>query len=327
MRISTVTVLFIIFGFGILVSSNAISQTAKYGIKPERFSMQVANDPGILSYDQIKAQKPANMRERSGGRDMITGLLVAKGIQGIINLIDNRKKKYTTEYSFSSENESFYDDISVAGAYDPVGMRFNGFSISRIGKRADGMPDTGFYAKFSIDISDDKINEIMNNGMFRLKLDSFVLHSARVKVPDNERMLNMDFEISFLSSYINDNGQMNNDVPVGRFLYSVRNAPLDESAPGYHDYYEKLVANRSECIGKSFLIPRSRGYFKNATNRAIEKCYGLGVYSIRVKVKESSQNNFVDKLIEYGSDDVLSVGNAVLQKKFGSAPARVSRAN
>ena len=131
----------------------------------------------------------------------------------------------------------------------------------------------------------------------------------------------MDFEISFLSSYISNNGQINTDVRVGKFIYSIRNAPLDQNDPSYKEYYQNLPIKNPFCTGQSFLIPRSAGYFKNDKTKKVEQCWGEGLFSIKVAVKESSKNSFVDKLNIYNSADLLSVGNASLQKKYGNSPS------
>ena len=297
------------------ISNYSFSQSEIKALRAEKFEMLV--DHSTLTLDKIKFQTAPTIGEKQRG--IVTSFLVSKAIQGIQSLIDNRKKKYTTDYSFAIKDESFYDQISTDGPFDPTGIRFKGFKIARILKGEDGLSDTAFVAKFSIDTTDEKINEIMNNGVFRLKVDSFILKRARVKVPSDKKKLNMDFEISFLSSFISDNGQINMDVTVGKFIYSIRNAPLNQNDPSYKEYYENLPKKNPFCTGQSFLIPRSKGYFKNETG-SIEKCYGEGLYSIKIAVKESSKNNFVDKVIIYSSADVLTVGNAALQKKYGSPP-------
>jgi len=306
----------------LIVSNSSFSQSDNKGFRSENFSMKVETSNNVIAIHKIRSQKVITMKDREEGqRGIVTSFLVSKGIQGIQNLIDNRKKKYTTEYSFAIKDESFYDQISTLGPFDPMGIRFKGFKIARIIKGEDNQEDTAFVARFSIDTTDEKINEIMNNGVFRLTLESFMLKNARVKVPGDSKKLNMDFEISFLSSFISDNGQINADVTIGKFLYSVRNAPIDQNDPSYNEYYENLPRKNPYCIGQSFLIPRSAGYFKNDETKTIEKCYGEGLYSIKVAVKESSKNNFVDKIIIYSSDDIMTVGSAALQKKFGTAPA------
>ena len=158
------------------------------------------------------------MQDRES-RGIITSFLVTKGVAGVQSLIDNHKKKFTTDYSFAIKDESFYDQLSTLGPFDPTGIRFQGFEVARIFKTHEGEQDTAFIAKFSIDTTGNKINELMNNSIFRLKMDTFILKSAKVKVPENKGKLNMDFEIDFLSSFISDNGQINTDVTIGKFIF------------------------------------------------------------------------------------------------------------
>jgi len=305
----------------------SFSQNGQKVLKEEKFEMQV-EEGEIIPFNKIQQQKPLTISERNSkekNRGGAMALIVSKGIEGIQHMIDNRKKRYISEYSFARKNESFYDQISTLGKFDPTGIRFSGFTIARIGKGEDGLPDTAFMARFIIDDSEDKLDEMMNNGIFRLRLESFMLTGARVKVPEKERKLNMDFEISFLSSYIGENGDMNKDVMLGKFIYSIRNAPLDQTDPGYKTYYANLPKKNPDCIGYSFLIPRSAGYYINADTHKLEHCFGQGLYSIKIAVKETSKNNFIDKVIMTGSDDILTLGNAALVKKYGSAPASVSK--
>jgi hypothetical protein len=317
LRVGVFTVLLAISGY-------LFAQTGGKTAMTEKFEMTVVTTNNMISYDKIKYQRAATMEEREG-RGIISSFLISKGIQGIQSLINNRRKRYTADYSFAIKDESFYDQVSTDGPFDPTGIRFKGFKVTRI-LRGGNHSDTAFVAKFSIDTAGEKISEILNNGIFRLRLDSFILKRARVKVPSHQKKLNMDFEISFLSSFITNSGQINTDVTVGKFIYSIRNAPIDPNDPGYDEYYKNLPEKHPYCIGQSFLIPRSAGYFKNDETKKLEQCWGEGLFSIKVAVKECSKNSFVDKVIIYSSDDVLSVGGASLQKRFGAPPAASGKA-
>jgi hypothetical protein len=297
----------------------SFSQSETKASGAEKFEMSIDTSSNMISYDKIRYQNTYSMDEREG-RGIVTTFLITKGIQGIQSMIHNRKKKYNSDYSFAIKDESFYDQVSADGPFDPVGIRFKGFTITRIFNHDDQPADTAFLASFAIDTSGDKMSEIMNNGIFRLKLDTFILKSGRVKLPKHLKNLNMDMEISFLSSYISNNGQINTDVKVGSFVYSIRNAPLDQNDPSYKEYYQNLPKKSPFCTGQSFLIPRSAGYFKNDKSKKVEQCWGEGLFSIKVAVKESSKNTFVDKLIIYNSGDLLTVGNASLIKKYGTKP-------
>ena len=301
------------------VTNYSFAQSETKAPGPEKFEMSIDTSTNIISLDKVRYQTAYSMDEREG-RGIVTTFLIKKGIQGIQSMINNRKKKYNADYSFAIKDESFYDQVSTDGPFDPTGIRFKGFTITRIYNWEDKPADTAFLARFSLDTTGDKISEIMNNGIFRLKLDTFILKNGQVKLPRQLKNLNMDFEINFLSSYISNNGQINSDVRVGRFIYSIRNAPLDQNDPSYKEYYQNLVKNNPFCTGQSFLIPRSAGYFKNDKSKKVEQCWGEGLFSIKVAVKESSKNTFVDKLIIYNSNDLLTVGNASLLKKYGTGP-------
>jgi hypothetical protein len=287
----------------------------------EKFEITVDKGVNIIPYMKMPVQSLPQPSSATGNRGIVTSFLISKGVQGIQSLIENRKKKYTANYSFAIKDESFYDNISTLGPFDPTGINFKGFKVARVLKNSDGSTDTAFIAKFVIDTSQDKIKELMNNSVFTLKLDSFILKSARVKMPHSSKKLNFDFEINFLASFIGDNGQINSDVCLGKFIYTVRDAPVDANEIGYKEFYENLPKNKPNCTGQAFLVPRSAGYFKNSETGTIEKCYGIGLYSIKAAVKESSKNNFADKLIVYTSSDIITLGNAGLVKKYGSAPA------
>ena len=96
----------------------------------------------------------------------------------------------------------FYDQLSNEGPFDPAGMQFAGFKIIRTFVNDEGKTDTAFTASFSLDKSNTY--EILNNSMFRLRLDDIKLKYAKAKVdPLVKKILNMDIEIGFSSSYVN----------------------------------------------------------------------------------------------------------------------------
>ena len=293
-------------------------QVARNGAT-EVFEMKVDTASNIIDFDKIKYQKAYTLDERSG-RGMISSFLIDKSIEGIKSLINNRKKKFNAGYSFAIKDETFYDQVSTEGPFDPTGIRFRGFTLARLFKANDGTSDTAFIARFSMDTSGASINELMNNSIFRLKLDTFILKSARVRLPRHLKYLNMDIEISFVASYINTTGQINEDLTVGKFIYTIRKAPLDPADTDFTTYYRDLPKTSPACTGYSFLIPRSVGYYKDEETNKIQQCYGEGLYSIKVAVKESSKDRFIDKLIIYASPDFLTMGNTYLKGKYSPTP-------
>jgi hypothetical protein len=303
--------------FAMMFSRTASLSQNKAG-RDEKLEMSVDTAENILPPEMIRAQR-AYAAGETPGRGIVASFLINKGIQGIQSLIDNRKKKYSSDYSFAIKDESFYGHISTDGPFDPTGIRFKGFTVARVARGEDKHVDTLFIAKFSLDTSENRIREIMNNGIFRLRLDTFAIKSSRVRLPKHVKDLNLDFEITFLSSYIGGTGQINQDITVGKFLYSIRNAPLDPNDSSYDKFYNNIAKRRPECTGQSFLVPRSAGYYKDEDTRVVKQCWGQGLYSVKVSVKECSRNSFIDKVIIYSSGDILSVGNSSLQKKYGSS--------
>lgn len=297
---------------------NVVTIKAQSKIKNEDFPFEIDHTNQLIKNSQIPIQNPP----LNGQQKSIEGLLVSKVVQGVMKLIDDRKKKYNSVYEYLKYDGSFYNQISVNGPFDPSNISFKGFTICRTFENTNGNIDTAFIAKFVIDTSNSNgmnhVLEIFNNGIFHLKLESILVKNARVKMPDKDLKLNMDFEIKFVASFINGNAQMNTDQVLGNFVYSLRNAPIDPKSEGYENFYASL--KNVDCAGQSFLVPRSRGWYKNSQNE-LKQCWGLGNYSIQVKVTESSKSNFVDKMIFIGSNDMITIGNEALEKKFGSAPS------
>jgi len=311
----------VILIFYLLTTFNCYPQQNLKNGSTEVFEMKVDTSGNVIPFDKIRYQKAYTMDERAG-RGIISSFLIDKSIEGIQSLINNRKKRFSADYSFAVKDERFYDQVSTEGPFDPTGIRFKGFTVARLFKEKDQTSDTAFIARFSMDTSSEAISELMNNSIFRLKLDTFILKSGKVRLPRRLKYLNMDLEITFVCSYVNSNGQINEDTKSGQFIYLLRNAPLDPTDPAYAAYYKNLPKINPYCIGQSFLIPRSVGYFKNEETNKLEQCWGEGLYSIKVVVKESSKNSFIDKLIIYNSPDVLSLSNSYLKSKY-SPPAPV----
>jgi hypothetical protein len=137
----------------------------------------------------------------------------------------------------------------------------------------------------------------------------FQLRSAKARIPKNaKKKLNMDFEITFLTSYVNSDGHIYDSVVLGKFYLLLRNAPLDQNDTAYHGYYERLKG--SMLTGKSFIVPRSFGYHKEGD--VLRPGYSQGAYSIQVKVKESTNDHFINKLmIENTNLFIDASGNSI----------------
>jgi hypothetical protein len=144
-----------------------------------------------------------------------------------------------------------------------------------------------------------------------LRVRDFELRYAKAKVENGkEKKLNLDFEITFTTSYVNDQGRIFDSVVLGKFYLFLRNAPLDKSEPGYQAYYDKM--KDSLLVGKSFIVPRSFGYHREPDGQ-MKPGYSQGAYSIQVRVKESSKNHFVTQLIFENANVMIDAGSSQLK--------------
>jgi len=294
----------------ILISCTATKYSSSG--KNDQAKMVMAEKKDVIDYAALKKQEIASFQERTQSRAFfapMAGSLISLGTDAIKKMIANDKKKYTAEYKMGLTDLVFYDQLSTESAFDPVGMQFNGFTLVRTFINEDGKTDTALKAEFEL----DKTNpyEILNNSIFRLKLKSFTLNSAKAKIASNgPKTLNMDFEITLKTSYVNEQGVLFDNVTLGKFVFLLRNAPLDKSAPGYTAYYEGLKGKSLD--GRSFIVPRSFGYHID-DNGVPTKSYSQGAYSIVVTVKESSKNSFVNTLLMDNSNQILEAAGKKLK--------------
>ena len=114
----------------------------------------------------------------------------------------------------------------------------------------------------------------------------------------------MDIEITFNTSYVNELGQLFDNVELGKFYLLIRDAPMDKNDPNYTNFYESLKDSRVE--GRSFIVPRSYGYYKN-NNGDLSKSYSQGAYSISAKVTESANDRFVTKILSDNSNQIIEM--------------------
>lgn len=277
--------------------------------KGEKLSMNITEEVDIVNYGTLKEQPTPSLAARGNSKARglpiapIVGNVVSIATDAIKKVIANEKKKYTAAYQFALTDLYFYDQLSNESPFDPVGMQFSGFKIARTFINKAGETDTAFTAEFSLDKTN--LYEMLNNSMFRLRLDDFQLKYAKAKVAaTGEKKLNMDIEISFQSSYLNRDAVLFDNVTLGKFYLFLRNAPLDTAAENYSAYYTKLKGTL--LTGRSFIVPRSFGYhMEDAVPRP---GYSQGAYSITIKVKESTKDVFITKLISENTNliDVYS---------------------
>ncbi len=286
----------------------------------EKLRLHIDTCQNFLIPSRLKPEDAPTFNER-GSRGIfmpiVAGYLITKGVQQIQKIIDDRKNRYIAKYSFSDRDNYFYDQVSTVNSMDPTGLQFKGFQIVRLVSGKNKQSDTLFYAKFILDTTEGRFGEMVNTGIFRLRLDSILIVSPKVKAPKNIRKINLDIEVDFTSSYRSDQGQLYTDAPLGKCMYSLRNAPLLKGEPFGKSFYDSLDRVKPELTGECFMVPRSSGFYKTK-NGVLETCYGQGLYSINISVKETSKPKFIDKIIVLTSDPTVNVGSSVLQKKYGT---------
>jgi hypothetical protein len=301
-----------------LVLVTVSCQTSKHSSigRPDKAKLVMAEKHDAVDFAALKSQEITSFNERTRSRSFfapMAGSLISLGTDAVKKMIANDKKKYTADYKLALTDLVFYDQLSVQSPFDPVGMQFNGFKVVRTFVNRDGQTDTALVAEFELDKSNPY--EILNNSMFRLQLKELRLNYAKAKVAKNAaQKLNMDFEITFKTSYVNEQGTLFDNVTVGKFVLLLRDAPLDKNSAGYADYYEKLKGKKIE--GKSFIVPRSFGYHIDEEGMPA-KSFSQGAYSIQVNVKESSKNSFVNTLLIDNSGQIINAAGDKLKELSG----------
>lgn len=289
-------------------------------IKEENLKMKINEQRDIINPENLRAQRILSLDERTMSNGIASRGLFSSAAVGLVSLatdavkkmIANEKKKYTAEYKFGLTDLYFYDQLSKDGPFDPVGLQFSGFKLIRTFINKDGNTDTAMFANFSLDTVNSA--EMINNSIFRLRLKEFQMNYAKAKIEmGSEKKLNMDFEITFITSYVNNQGVLFDGTVLGKFYLFLRDIPLEKKISGYESYYEKI--QDSLLIGKSFIIPRSFGYHREPDG-SIKPGYSQGAYSIQVNVKESSKDHFVTKLITDNADLIIEASGEKLKSKL-----------
>ncbi len=304
---------FILAFFSCMLGSCAGSRQGSAN-ESEEVKMDIREKPDVINYASLQMQDVPDMASRGvGSRGPLSGIVggaVSLASNAVKQMIAKDKKKYNAEYSYGLTDLYFYDQLSVEGPFDPLGLQFSGFKLVRTFEN-EGKMDTALTAEFELDATNPY--EILNNAMFRLKLKSLQLNYAKAKVPGNNNYLNMDFEINFNSSYVNSQGALFKNIELGKFYFFLRKAPLDKTQPGYDAYYQNLVGQKID--GQSFIVPRSFGYHVVSKNNA-QPSYSQGAYNITVNVKESSKNTFVNQMIIDNSGKMVDALGDQLKKKL-----------
>src|SRR5579862_4943829 len=254
-------------------------------------------------------QRLDRFRERGIFAPVILNL-VGEAASAVRTLIINEQNKYTTTSYFAREDINFYDQPSLAGPFDPAGMQFTGFDIVRTIDNGGSRGDTALFARFEIDTT--RSAEILSNASFRLKLTAFQLKYVKPKVSiTSKKKMSLDFDITFLTSYVTQNEEIVDSLVLGRFHLLIKDLSIDLGS----DDFGILPKGSPEPLaeGKSFVVPRSFGYFK--TDKGIVSGYSRGQYSIMVTVRESTRPGFANALLtENGNLFINSASQKISQK-------------
>lgn len=292
----------IIIGTGCSTTANSLA------LKDEAAKMKVQENPDAISYRSIKSQQVPTFADRgTRSRGLVLGPLlgsaVSLGTDAVKKMIAKDQAKYVAKYNFALTDLYFYDQLSTESVFDPVGLQFSGFILVRTFTNNVGETDTAFIARFDLDTT--STNEIINNSIFRLKLKDLKIFYSKAKMTAAQKnTINMDIEISFRTTYVNELGQLFDNVELGKFYLLLRNAPMDKNSPGYESYYERLKGSKVD--GRSFIVPRSFGYYKTQDG-TVAKSYSQGAYSITAKVTETAKDKFVTKILVDNSDNIIDM--------------------
>lgn len=293
----------------------------QYSNKTENsdLAMNVTNSQNTLAFNGMLTQMDPELLAHS--RSAMVGQAISVAAEGIKYLIEQDKKKYTAEYAVAKSDMYFYKNISTKSAFDPTDIQFKGFNILRTFKNTSGELDTALYISFILDTENPY--EIINNSIFRLKVDTFIFNYSKAKIPGYRWYLpwtliykesnkaNLDVEISLNASWLNKYANVSKNIPLGKFYLNLRDIPLDKDSDAYTDY-QKSVTNK-QLDGYCFLVPRSFGYYYSPNN-TYEECFGQGLYNIDIKINEAGKTKFVTKIMQDNSDVIIDKLNNLIPK-------------
>ena len=278
-----------------------------YTLKNETTDIRVKEKSDAIGYATLSSQQIPTFADRgSQSRGLfgpIVGGAVSLATNAVKKMIAKDRARHVANYTFALTDLYFYDQLSTESVFDPVGLQFSGFSLIRTFTNSQGQNDTAFIARFELDMT--SANEIINNSVFRLRLTDLQLRNSKIKMTKAQKdNINMDVEITFNSSYVNEMGQLFDNVELGKFYLLLREAPMDKNSPAYTHYYDSLRGTRVD--GRSFIVPRSFGYYKDESGN-VNKSFSQGAYSISVKVTESANDRFVTKVISDNSSQIIDM--------------------
>lgn len=276
----------------VLAACSSTKKQAEKAKAPEDFAMQVQEDPEF--YDKLSAR---HTRSARGVLLPFAGKVVSLAKGAILNFIKKEEQRFTKTYRQAQTDLFFYNQISEEHALDPAGMQFNGLEVVRFRRGAEGKQDTTFFASFSVDTS--RAFEILNNSIFRLKLDELQVRGTELPArrrwylpwtwfdkPTNT--INLDVSIKVFASWVDEAMNMKRHEQMGEFYLTLRDVPLKDD-PRYQQY----IAEKEglQLSGYSYLIPRSVSFQK--AGNSVHKTYGHGMYSLEVDITESRKRGAI----------------------------------
>ena len=288
--------------------------------KGEEISVIVKENPDDVINRRMLKQTQLNPEEINEARGSMVGEAISLATEGVKFLIEMDKKKYSASYKTGKEHLYFYNRPSVRSAVDPLGMQFDGFYLTRAVSGKNGKTDTALFISFSVDTENPY--EIINNSIFRLKIDSFYMNYSKAKIPGfrwylpwtfmykNRNTVNLDIEMEVTASWIDKRGNITRDETIGIFYLLLRDVPLD-GASGEAKAFSAGIEG-TKAGGYSFLVPRSYGFYYNDEREYIP-CWGQGAYNISIKVNEAGKDHFITKLVHDNSNIIVNeVGKSVI---------------
>jgi hypothetical protein len=303
----------------ILLFSSCASYKYSNQQNAESMSMQIKEQQDVLAINQLQPQVVAMNNAR--------GMLVTEGINLAVNgvkmLIQQEQNKYTATYQAAKSNMYFYGGISEQGPFDFSGIKFNGFDILRMVELKDGSRDTALYISFALDVTNPE--NIINNSTFSLVVDDFVMKYSKAKIPGfrwylpwtaffaKRKHVNVDMDIAFTSSWVNDRSQIFRDEEIGQFFFDLRHVPIDYNSKEYKDFVKNVIGRK--VYGFSYLVPRSFGNYVSYQNE-INQCYGKGLYNISATITETARDHFVSRVMSQNKDYILDNLQWELMNKF-----------
>jgi hypothetical protein len=300
----------VLFGWAGLMVSGCASSHPK-GKTEKTTLVPIENERGY-NFKKLSDQTSL-LAGQPKSRGVVDGALISLATDGIKALIKQQQKKYFARFDMAMTDLQFYNNLSLKGPFDPEGIKFGGFSLVRtIKDKETTATDTAFVATFVLDTTN--VYEMVNTSQFRLRLAKLDYRFPKAKVRKGQKV-NLDFEMTISASYVNEAGMFYTDVVLGKFVYTVRNAPIDKNDPGYQKFYDNLKGQKVN--GSGFLVPRSFGYYVDG-EKALQKSYSPGYYSIAASVKESSKNSFIEKMIFTHADMAADLSKGGLKEIAGA---------